>query len=124
MNNIQKRFLLFLIGCIGTRLLFVFISKYANNDYLPYLGYLALIPMIGFFYIWLTGSRKTGGEVFGAKIWWDNLRPIHGIMYGLFAYAAINKNENAWIFLLIDVTIGLVSFLRHHYLEGNIKYLM
>ena len=124
MNNIQKRFLLFLIGCIGVRLLFVFISKYANNEYLPYLGYLALIPMIGFFYIWLTGSRKTGGEVFGDKIWWNHLRPIHGLIYGLFAYAAINKNENAWIYLLIDVVIGLVSFLRHHYLEGNIKYLM
>jgi hypothetical protein len=97
----------------------VFISKYANNDYLPYLGYLALIPMIGFFYIWLTGSRKTGGEVFGDKIWWNHLRPVHGTIYGLFAYAAINKNENAWIFLLIDVVIGLVSFLRHHYLETN-----
>lgn len=124
MNNLQKRFLLFLIGCIGTRLFLVFISKYIDNEYLPYLGYLALIPMIGFFYIWITGSRKTGGEVFGDKIWWDHLRPIHGAIYGLFAYAAINKNENAWIFLLIDVIIGLVSFLRHHNLQGNIKYQM
>ena len=27
--------------------------------------------------------RKTGLEVFGDKIWWNNLRPIHGILYGL-----------------------------------------
>jgi len=124
MNNLQKRFLLFLIACIGTRISFVFISKYVPNDYLPYLGYLALLPMIGFSLIWITNSRKTGAEVMGDKIWWNDLRPIHALMYGLFAYNAINKNENAWIYLLIDVIIGLVSFLRHHYLEGNFAKLI
>jgi hypothetical protein len=114
MDNLQKRFLLFLIGCIGTRVSFVILSKYINTEYLPYLGYLALIPAIGFFYIWISGARKTGDEVFGEKIWWNNLRPFHGLMYGLFAYAAINKSENAWIFLLVDVTFGLFSFLMHH----------
>ena len=122
MNNLQKRFLLFLIGCIGTRLSFVLISKYIDKEYLPYLGYLALIPAIGFFYIWITDSRKTGDEVFGDKIWWNHLRPFHGLMYGLFAYTAINKNENAWIFLLIDVTVGLFSFLNHHLSENKTIY--
>ena len=28
MNNIQKRFIMFLIGCIGLRSLFVIIAKY------------------------------------------------------------------------------------------------
>jgi len=119
MNNLQKRFLLFLIGCIGTRISFVLLSKYINKEYLPYLGYLALIPVIGFFYIWITGVRKTGNEVFGEKIWWNNQRPFHGLMYGLFAYSAINKYENAWIFLLIDVTFGLINFLRHHLLSST-----
>ncbi len=36
MNTIQKRFLLFLIGCIGTRSLFVYLAKNANTTYLPY----------------------------------------------------------------------------------------
>jgi hypothetical protein len=43
-NNTQKRFLLFLIGCIGARSLFVIIAKNISLNYLPYLGYLALIP--------------------------------------------------------------------------------
>lgn len=124
MNNLQKRFLLFLIGCIGSRILFVFISKYIPNNYLPYLGYIALLPMIGFGYIWITNSRKTGPEVMGDKIWWNDLRPIHALLYGLFAYNAINKNENAWIYLLIDVIIGFVSFLRHHWIEGNFTKLI
>ena len=119
MNHLKQRFLMFLIGCIGTRVLFVIIAKYIDLQYLKYLGYLALIPAIGFMYIFLTGSRKTGAEVFGEKIWWNDLRPVHSILYFLFAYNAIIGNKESWIYLLIDVSIGLISFLIHHYM--NIK---
>jgi len=119
MNKLQKRFLMFLIGCIGVRSLFVIIAKYINTKYLKYLGYLALLPAIGFMYIYLTGTRKTGAEVFGEKIWWNNLRPIHSILYFLFAYNAIIGNKQSWIYLLVDVLFGLISFLIHHYLNGD-----
>ena len=114
MKDLQKRILLFLVGCIGTRLLLVYISKNIDKQYLPYLGYLAMIPAIGFTYIFLTGSRKTGAEVFGDKIWWNNLRPIHALLYAIFAYNAINKNIESWKILLLDVSIGLTSFLAYH----------
>ena len=119
MNQIQKRMLLFLIGCIGLRSLFVIIAKYINTNYLKYLGYLALVPAIGFLYIFLTGSRKTGAETFGGKIWWNNLRPVHSILYFLFAYNAIQGNTQSWIFLFVDVLIGLISFVIHHYRNGD-----
>ena len=115
---------MFLIGCIGIRSLFVIIAKYINTKYLKYLGYLALLPAIGFIVIYLTGSRQTGAEVFGEKIWWNNLRPIHSILYFLFAYNAIIGNEQSWIYLLVDVIIGLISFLIHHYANGNIFTLL
>ena len=119
MNHLQQRMLMFLIGCIGTRSLFVIIAKYVNTQYLKYMGYLALLPAIGFIYIYLTGSRKTGAETFGEKIWWNNLRPIHSMLYFLFAYNAINGNKQAWIYLLVDVLFGLISFLVHHYVNGD-----
>ena len=119
MNHLQQRFLLFLIGCIGTRSLFVVIAKYINVKYLKYLGYVALLPAIGFMYIYLTGSRETGAEVFGEKIWWNDLRPIHSILYFLFAYNAIMGNKQSWIYLLVDVLIGLTSFLIYHYVNGD-----
>ena len=124
MNDIQKRFLLFLIGCIGIRTLFVIIAKNVSINYLPILGYLALLPAIGFIYIFVTGSRKTGAEVFGEKIWWNNLRPLHAVLYGLFACNAIIGNKNAWMYLLIDVTFGLVSFLSFHYSNGDFSKLL
>lgn len=123
MNDIQKRFVMFLVGCIGMRLLFVYIAKMTNPNYLPYLGLLAILPAIGFTYIYLTDSRKTGLEVIGGKIWWNKLRPIHALLYALFAYYAINKSATSWVFLLIDVAFGLLSFLIYHYLQGNFSKL-
>ena len=59
MNNIQKRFLLFLFGCIGVRSLIVLLAKKISLDKLPILGYISLIPAFGFIYIYLNKTRKT-----------------------------------------------------------------
>jgi hypothetical protein len=119
MNKLQKRFILFIFGCIGLRILLVIITKNIYCKYLPYFGYIALLPAFGFLYIYITGSRKTGIEVNGDKIWWNSLRPIHSLLYLLFAYNAIHQNKEAWKFLAIDVSIGILSFFHHHYMEGN-----
>ena len=123
MNNIQKRFLLFIFGCVLTRLIITFIVKNLKTNYLPIAGYIALIPAIGFLSIYFFNLRKTGLETFGDKIWWNNIRIIHGILYLLFAYLAINKNRDSWKILLIDVIFGFIMFLNHHYLIGNFKFL-
>ena len=120
MNDIQKRFILFLIGCIGTRSLFAYLAKTLPIKYLRYMGFIALVPACGFLYIYLSGIRQTGAEVFGDKIWWNNLRPVHSLLYFLFAYFAINGNQSiAWKILLMDVLIGLISFLTYHYKKGD-----
>ncbi len=124
MNNIQIRFALFLLGCIPTRLAFVYLAKNISLQYLQLLGYLALLPAIGFIYIYLTGSRQTGGETFGDKIWWNNLRPIHALFYFYFAYYAIGGFRNAWVCLFYDVILGLLSFLTFHYFNGDFKKLI
>ena len=117
MSPNKKRILLFLLGCITVRLSLVFIAKYVPSDVLPYLGALALLPSIGFFTIYLTNSRKTGPEVFGGKIWWNKLRPLHGLLYLIFAILAFKEDEYAWIPLLIDVLIGLLAFIIHHIIQ-------
>ena len=121
MNDIQKRFFLFLVLCIGSRSYLVYLAKTIDKKYLPYMGYVALLPAIGFLSIYFLNLRKTGAEVFGGKIWWNHLRPVHGLLYLTFAILAINKNDYSWIPLLLDVTIGLLSFLHYHYTSGNLK---
>jgi hypothetical protein len=106
-----KRYLLFLLGCIGTRLLLTWFSYFLNfNLILPIIT--GLIS-IGFITIYLTGIRKTGAEVFGEKIWWNSLRPIHGLLYLLFTLLYLKGYNNAWIILLVDTLIGLTAFLYH-----------
>jgi hypothetical protein len=113
MNTETKRILLFLFGCMGTRLGLVWIA-YRYPQLLAPLGFLALIPAIGFMYIYANGLRKTGPEVFGERIWWNDLRPVHSVLWALFAYMALNNMKDAWKVLLLDVSIGFVAFVHHH----------
>ena len=108
-----RRWSLFLFGCIGVRLLLVILAKFATKTYLRYLGYVALIPAIGFLYLWLSDSRLTGFEA-GGKIWWHSLRFIHAALYFAFAYSAINQQPNAYLFLAADVLLGLSLFFAHY----------
>lgn len=115
-STLQKRLLLFLFGCITFRLFFVYLARTLSPINLRYMGYLALIPAIGFLVIYFGGLRKTGPEVFGGKIWWNALRPIHALLYLTFAYMAIHNMNNAYVPLLIDVLIGLGAFLYHYFI--------
>ena len=123
LNSIKIRFFLFLVFCIGSRLALTGVSAFASGWFLNALGFIALIPVIGWFYIIFIGKRDTGLEVLGEKIWWKNLRPVHMILWGLFAYLAITGNRHAWIVLLTDTLFGLGAFLIHHWSEGNFEKL-
>ena len=124
-ETLRIRFWLFLIGCIGSRSLFAFLASKASCYWLQLLGGLALIPVIGWFYIIFIGERDTGLEVFGDRIWWTRLRPVHMLMWGFFAYLAIVKcHPLSWVPLGVDTAFGLVSFLGHHYSEGNLRTMM
>jgi hypothetical protein len=112
-TTLQKRILLFLIGCIGIRLIFVIIAKKLSKN-LQLAALPALLVAIGFMYIWLFDARKSGPEVFGDRIWWNSLRPFHASMYAIFAIMAYTNNEWAWVPLLIDVIIGLSAFSWFH----------
>ena len=112
--NKMKRMALFLIGCIGMRSALVWLAYVCDPAYLPLMGALALIPAAGFMTIYFGGLRKTGAEVFGERIWWNDLRPLHGILYALFALMALNRDRRAWLVLLVDVVVGFAAFVWHH----------
>jgi hypothetical protein len=111
-----KRALLFLIGCIGMRSLIAYAAFVLPATYLPYMGGLALLPVIGWLYIMITGARKTGLEVGGETIWWNYLRPIHAANYAAFAAAAFMRVRNAYVFLVWDIILGLGAWTHHHFM--------
>ena len=121
MNTLKKRFIAFLLLCIPVRLIFVYVVKKINKKYLPYIGYIGIIIGLGFMYHFIL--NKSRGRTFNQISWWGYLRPIHSILYFTFAYLAINENQKAYIPLLLDVIIGLIFFLNHHYSAGSFKKL-
>lgn len=115
MSDVQKSMLLFIFACIPVRLSFVWIAKY-KQEWLDYMAVVAAAISIGFSIIYIFNLRKTGGEVFGDKIWWNDLRPVHAVLYAIFAYLAIIDPENAWKPLAADVSLGIVAFILHRVL--------
>lgn len=109
----NKRVLLFLFGCIGSRTLLAYVAKTATTTVLPYIGAVALAISVGLIYVWITGTRRVGVETFGELIWWDHIRPVHATLYGLFAYKAFRRETDAWKYLAIDVVLGLVVYILH-----------
>lgn len=110
-----RRLLLFLIGCIGSRAALTYVASIAGPTLLTYMGIGAAAVAIGFMAIYMFGLRPTGPEVFGERIWWNDLRPLHATLYALFAAAAITGTNHAWAFLAVDTVIGLSVFLYHHF---------
>lgn len=108
----MRTLLLFLVGCMGTRLALVYLAATTESAaLLRTMGYLALGPAIGFFVIYAMGWRKTGPETLGAPIWWNALRPVHGALWATFAVLAIlGRREWAWRVLLADLALGLAAW--------------
>ena len=113
LSTFQKRALLFWVGCIGTRSAAAWLA-YAKPQIVPYMGAVAAIIALGFITIYLGELRQTGAEVFGERIWWDSLRPVHAALYGAFAYLAFQGHPRAWTALVADVILGASAWMVHH----------
>jgi hypothetical protein len=78
-----------------------------------YMSFPAAIICIGFLVSYIKYKPGDLG-IFDGNVWWNNLRFIHGIIYGVFAYLAYTHNKHAYIALLIDVIVGIIAFLLNY----------
>lgn len=63
---------------------------------------------IGSLFFFLTKARKTGA--FRKKIWWDELRPFHGLFFLLASLLIYHKNTWFVPVLLLDTFMSIVGF--------------
>ena len=122
MNNIQKRFILFLFFCIPLRL-FISHSIYKRKN-VDLLKFILLFIGLGFVRVYALDLRKTGVEVFGGEIWWNNLRPLHALNYLLATYMLHNKIKRSEYVILFDTIIGFLKFFIYHIKTDNINQLL
>lgn len=111
MIELELGTVLFLGGCIVSRLALTYIA-WQFPDWAQRLSILALGPVVGWLWILFVSGRDTGPEVFGGKIWWNYLRPIHAALWALFSYYAYHDQykSSAWMLLLTDTVVGLLSW--------------
>jgi hypothetical protein len=103
----------FLLGCLPTRLLLVFLAGALPLSTVQSLHWIAWGPAIGFWFLFLTGLRPVGPETGNRPIWWNAIRPIHGTLWGLFAYEAGQGSPVAWRWLALDLVLGILAFTWH-----------
>ena len=123
-ENVKYRMLIFMIVCIGARLSLAYLARVIPNDFL--IVFSSILGLIGlsFLFLYLTGYRKIGTETGGKPIWWNTLRPIHGILYLAAAAVLIDKQRLLSSQLLIfDTLIGLTAFVIHHIKQGDFQQL-
>ena len=104
----ESRQIYFLFGCLGSRSILAYLAY--QGYYREPLTILTTVIGLGFWFIYLFKLRKEGFEA-GGKIWWDDLRPIHGTIYLLFSYLNHMGRSDAYILLVLDVLIGLYAWI-------------
>ena len=115
MNNIQKRFVYFLGGCIPARVLLAIIAKYIPLSLLRIMGLITIIPAVWFLYSFIITPYTHAKIITSTKVWWQDMRIIHSMSYLLFSIFAINQKPYSWIVLFVDAIVGLFAFLIYHY---------
>lgn len=126
MNNIQKRFMAFFLLCISARLFLAYIANKASDKNLKLMGYIMLIPAIGIFHIYIYRNKAVDAQLKWAgeeKVWWNQYRPLHGLIYFTFAIMAIQNNRHSWKAFAGDALLGSVLFLHNQYDKGTMNQL-
>ena len=111
--NLETRQLLFVFGCMPLRFLLAYIAYTISSNLLPYLGIILFIIGASMLYLYFTNGRLNAPEG-GGVTWWKNLRLLHGSLFICAAIYAFNKDNYAYIPLLIDPIVGLFSFIQKH----------
>jgi hypothetical protein len=92
--------------CIPVRLFAVIVSFYLSNNYkFKLLASLAAVAAaIGF----LRNDYINKSGFFGSPRYWSGT--MHAIMYSLFAIMLFYCPDYAWIMLLVDVILGVITY--------------
>lgn len=121
MNITQKRYMLFFLLCIPARLGIAYLSTQLTGKKLQTLGYISLIFAIGIIMIYLFGSKLADSQLKWAgkdNVWWNNFRPLHGLLYLAFSINAIQmKSDSAWKPMVADAIMGTILFLQNQQSE-------
>lgn len=100
--------MLFWIACIPSRIVLAMLPLLLPATYLVPLGYIVATIATAFLVLWTCRLRMTAIEA-GGPTWWHEWRLVHGLVYTVAAAYLLTGNRDAWMFLMIDVGIGITA---------------
>lgn len=109
----HQRIPLFLVGCLGLRLGIAEITRRSSLDKRKAISVFYILVGLGMLFFFASGTRPVGPETGGGPIWWNSIRPLHALLYGIFAAMAFSEHEKSWVVLYADVTLGLAAWSTH-----------
>ena len=99
--------------CIFLRFLLTYLVFVTyNNNYRYILITFYLLAALGLLYHYLNKKRKFGA--FNNIVWWDDLRPLHALLFISTSILLYIKNPYSYIIPFIDTIIGLIMYLSNH----------
>lgn len=114
MLSIETRYIYFLLLCIPLRIILAIIPFYLDKKYFHFYGIFLSLIMISFFYLYFNNLRLNASEG-GGTTWWADFRLIHASLYMCACIYAFQRKRIAWVPMIIDVLLGIVLFLHHHF---------
>ena len=102
---------LFII-CVIIRLLLVYVTLRIQPTP-SFVGIVSMIVSIGFLNSYLRYKESDLG-LFKGKVWWNNLRLVHSVLYFIFGLMTLYEIKYSYIILLIDILIGIIGFTNRY----------
>lgn len=99
------RALLFWGVCIPLRLYLATYGAFGRINFLRinFLRAAALVVS----YRWLSGAENSKVGFFGGKVWWAKERPLHGLLWGMYALSGRP------VFLYLDTAFGALNWFEN-----------
>ena len=104
---------LFWSACVPTRIAIALLAPCVSKKIAVVLS---LIVGLSFLYLYLVPTKMADQQLKWAgedNIWWNHLRPVHGILWILYALNRQQGDKQASRFLWYDVIVGSISELSH-----------
>jgi hypothetical protein len=95
--------------CMSLRFMLAYYAM-TNPKNLALLGTAFGMASVGIMNIYLFNLRPIGIETGGKAIWWNSSRPVHAVLWALFAAMAISGSPKAWKVLFADGMYGLANY--------------
>jgi len=106
----------YFVICILVRLLLAYsvYKNYKNKIRYVFIIFYLLLGL-GSLYHFIKNDRSIGA--FSQKVWWQNYRIIHTILFLGVCILLYKKNKNAWKLLLIDTLISIYGHITNRYFQ-------